>query len=165
MEKPTKVIEKIDLDVEPDVEDILRPSELPVPSMPNGLANPQKSDEKPVVTNDDMVDMYKKIFAYVEDDRKEAGDVFQTLFDMVINDGDASHSTKEVMSQMLKLKADSTDKMTKIMDLLMRYILKDKDTFPRYMNSSVQQENNIIFKGSSKRAFLDKMEKAKTRKA
>lgn len=156
-----KKVEKIDMELEPEIEDVLRPSELPVPSMNVGLPQNVK-EENPVVTNDDMIEMYKKIFSFVEEDRKESGELFETLKDMAINDGDASHSTKEAMIQALRIKVESSDKATKVMDLLMRYILKDRDTFPRYL--AANQENNIIFKGGSKRSFLEKLEKQKSRK-
>jgi hypothetical protein len=161
MSNHTKTVEKVELELEPEIEDVLRPSEMPIPAMNMNLAAPQK-EEKPIVTNDDMVDMYKKIFNFCEEDRNEAGDLHNTLKDMVMNDGDASHSTKEAMIQALRIRCESTDKMTKVMELLMRYVLKDRDTFPRYLAQN--QENNIIFKGGSKRQFLEKLEKNKSRK-
>jgi hypothetical protein len=163
MTNHTKTVEKVDVELEPEVEDVLRPSELPLPAMNVGLpAQAPGKEEKPLVTNDEMVDMYKKIMNHCEDDRNEANDLFQCLKDMVINDGDASHSTKEAMIQSLRIRCETTDKQTKVMDLLMRYILKDRDTFPRYL--AANQENNIIFKGGSKRSFLEKLEKQKARK-
>lgn len=149
------------IEIEPEIEDILRPSELPIPSMNVGLPS-ERTEDKPIVSNDDMAVMYKKIFAYCEEDRTDAGELFNVLKDMVINDGDASHSTKEAMIQALRIRMESSDKMTKVMELLMRYILKDRDTFPRYL--AANQENNIIFKGGSKRSFLEKLEKNKSRK-
>lgn len=157
MSNPTKAVE---LDVEPEVEDILRPSELPVPTM-NVNLQPQK-DENPVVTNGEMIVLYKKILSFVEDDRKDSDEVFRTFLDMAVNDGDASAPTKEAMVQLLKIRTDSTDKMTKIMDLLMRYVLKERDTFPKFLAQS--QENHIIFKGGGKRSFLEKLEQSKARK-
>lgn len=162
MANHTKTVEKVDMEIEPEIEDVLRPSELPVPSMNVGVNQASSKEENPVVTNDDMIDMYKKIFSFIEEDRKESGDLFDTLKDMAINDGDASHSTKEAMIQALRIRVESSDKATKVMDLLMRYILKDKDTFPRYL--AANQENNIIFKGGSKRSFLEKLEKQKPRR-
>lgn len=152
-----KQAEKVEL--EPEVEDILG-AEVPIPSMNVNLKQPE--DKNPLITNDEMVVFYKKILSYCEEDRTEASDAFKTFMDMAINDGDASHSTKECMVQLLKIRTESTDKMTKVMDLLMRYILKERDTFPRYL--AANQENNIIFKGDSKRSFLEKIEKQKARK-
>lgn len=162
MANHTKTIEKVEL--EPEIEDILRPSELPIPSMNVEMSATQSTkEEKPLITNDEMVEMYKKIFDHCEEDRKEADELFQSLKDMVVNDGDANHSTKEAMIQSLRIRCESADKETKIMDLLMRYILKDRDTFPRYLAQN--QENNIIFKGgNSKRSFLENLGKQKARK-
>lgn len=161
MPNHTKTIEKVEIEMEPEIEDVLRPSEMPIPSMNVNLPAPQK-EEKPIVTNDEMVDMYRKIITHCEEDRNEANDLFQALKDMVINDGDASHSTKEAMIQSLRIRCEAAEKETKVMDLLMRYVLKDRDTFPRYL--AANQENNIIFKGGSKRQFLEKIEKQKSRK-
>lgn len=160
MVKPTKTVDA-EIELEPEIEDILRPSELPVPSM-NVVAQSPVKEEKPLTTNEEMIEMYKKIMHHCDADREEANSLFHDLKDMVINDGDASHSTKEAMMQALRIRCEATDKETKIMDLLMRYILKDRDTFPRYL--AANQENNIIFKGGSKRSFLEKLEKQKARK-
>lgn len=157
MDNITKTAE---IESEMEIEDILRPSELPMPSV--NISQPIAREENPLITNDEMKDIYKKLFSYCEEDRKDADEAFRTFLDMAVNDGDASHSTKETMVQLLKIRADSTDKMTKVMDLLMRYILKDKDTFIPYKN--ISQENNIVFKNGSKRSFLEKLEKQKIRK-
>lgn len=151
----------VEVEMEPEVEDILRPSELPIPSMTVEVQKNTK-DENPLVTNEEMVDMYKKIISHCEEDRQEAKELYNDLKDMVVNDGDASHSTKEAMLQALRIRCEAADKETKVMDLLMRYILKDRDTFPRYL--AANQENNIVFKGGSKRSFLERLEKNKARK-
>lgn len=161
MSNHTKSKEIDQVELEPEVEDVLRPSELPLPSMSANI-QPAAKEETPVVTNVDMIDIYKKIFAFCEEDRGEANDLFQCLKDMVINDGDAAPATKEAMIQALRIRCETSDKMTKVMDLLMRYVLKDRDTFPRYLAQN--QENKIIFKGDSKRSFLEKLEKQKSRK-
>lgn len=153
---------KIDeVELEPEIEDVLRPSEMPLPAL-NVNMPPAQKEETPVICNDEMTDMYKKIFSFCEDDRSEANDLFQTLKDMALNDGDASQATKEAMIQALRIRCESSDKMTKVMDLLMRYILKDRDTFPRYL--AANQENKFIFNGGSKRTFLEKLDKQKARK-
>jgi hypothetical protein len=163
MANHTKTVEKVELELEPEIEDVLRPSEMPLPALNVNIPQQGVKEENPLVTNDEMAEMYKKIFAYSEKDREDAGELFNTLKDMAINDGDASHSTKEAMIQALRIRCESADKMTKVMDLLMRYILKDRDTFPRYL--AANQENNIIFKGGgSKRSFLEKLEKQKARR-
>jgi hypothetical protein len=162
MSNHTKTVDKVEIETEPEIEDVLRPSELPIPSMNLGAVQ-QTKDEKPLTTNEEMIEMYKKIINHCDEDRQEANSLFQDLKEMVINDGDASHSTKEAMMQALRIRCEAADKETKVMDLLMRYILKDKDTFPRYL--AANQENNIIFKGNaSKRSFLEKLEKQKSRK-
>jgi hypothetical protein len=79
---------------------------------------------------------------------------------MVLNDGDASSATKEAMVNVLKSKADITDKMAKIADLMTRIKLKDKDTFPRYL--AAHQHNNVtIESNNTKRDILKALQAAK----
>lgn len=121
-------------------------------------AKSQNTDEKAVINNDQMVNLYQEILNYCRDDRKDADGAFKDFMDMIVNNGDATSSTKEAMVQLLRIRVEATDKMTKVMDLLMRYVLKDKDTFPRYL--AANQENNIIVKGkSNRRSFLEKLGK------
>jgi hypothetical protein len=67
---------------------------------------------------------------------------------MVLNDGDASSASKEAIVNLLKIKSDTSDKMTKVADLMTRIKLKDKDTFPRYL--AAQQNNKVIIEGSKR---------------
>jgi hypothetical protein len=80
---------------------------------------------------------------------------------MVVNDGDATSSSKEAMVQLLRVRVEATDKMTKVMDLLMRYVLKERDTFPKFL--SVNQENNITNNTkttkTNRRSLLEKLAK------
>lgn len=121
---------------------------------------PKKDEEVVLVKNETMINLYNEILEHCREDRKDADGAFKTFLEMVVNDGDATSSSKEAMVQLLRVRVEATDKMTKVMDLLMRYVLKDRDTFPKYLNAN--QENNITIKTkSTKRNFLEKLEKAK----
>lgn len=121
---------------------------------------PKKEEEVVLVKNEQMINLYNEILDHCREDRKDADGAFKTFLEMVVNDGDATSSSKEAMVQLLRVRVEATDKMTKVMDLLMRYVLKDRDTFPKYLNAN--QENNITIKTkSSKRSFLEKLEKVK----
>lgn len=131
-----------------------------IPSMNVNISQPisKKEEEKTVIKNEEMVTLYKEILDYCRKDRQDADDAFKTFVEMVVNEGDATSSSKEAMVNLLKTKIEATGQMTKVMDLLMRYVLKDRDTFPRYL--AANQENNIIVKsGNKKRSFLEKIEK------
>lgn len=120
----------------------------------------KKDEEVVLVKNEAMIALYEEILGHCREDRKDADSAFKSFLDMVLNDGDATSSSKEAMVQLLRVRVEATDKMTKVMDLLMRYVLKDRDTFPKYL--AAKQENNIVIKDkSTKRSFLEKLEKQK----
>jgi cellobiose-specific phosphotransferase system component IIA len=151
MSSETKVSSKVVQVIESNTNDDIMPSlNVNVPQ--------KKEEERTVIKNEEMVTLYKEILDYCRKDRQDADDAFKTFLEMVVNEGDATSSSKEAMVNLLKTKVEATDKMTKVMDLLMRYVLKDRDTFPRYL--AANQENNIIVKGGNKkRSFLEKIEK------
>lgn len=80
---------------------------------------------------------------------------------MVINDGDASSASKEAIVNLVKIKSDTADKMSKVADLMTRIKLKDKDTFPRYL--AAQQNNKVVIEGS-KRDLLKSISKIANKK-
>ena len=80
---------------------------------------------------------------------------------MIINDGDASSASKEAIVNLLKIKSDTSDKMSKVADLMTRVKLKEKDTFPRYL--AAQQNNKVVIEGS-KRDLLKSISKITNKK-
>jgi len=82
---------------------------------------------------------------------------------MVINEGDATSASKEALVNLVKIKSETADKMTKIADLMTRIKLKERDTFPRYL--AAQQKNTIqISSSSSDRDLIKKIERAAKKK-
>jgi len=82
-----------------------------------------------------------------------------------MNDGDATSSTKEALVNLIKIKSDMSDKMSKVADLMTRIKLKERDTFPKYLAA---QQNNTINIGNngnnSRRSLIEALNKAKTKK-
>jgi hypothetical protein len=146
---------------EPIVHIIDAPTETPVPQVNINLPVAQKKEEIVLVQNEQMIDLYNEILGQCREDRKDADGAFKTFLDMVVNDGDATSSSKEAMVQLLRVRVEATDKMTKVMDLLMRYVLKERDTFPKFL--SVNQENNITNNTkttkTNRRSLLEKLAK------
>jgi hypothetical protein len=131
-----------------------------LPQMNVNMQAPKKDEEIVLIKNEQMIALYNEILDNCREDRKDADSAFKTFLDMVVNDGDPSSSSKEAMVQLLRVRIESTDKMTKVMDLLMRAVLKEKDSFPKYMNA--HQENHVTIKTkASKRDFLEKLQKSK----
>src|SRR4051812_34274849 len=116
--------------------------EVSLPSMTANISAPEKSLEPPVVDNSKMVKIYEEILQYCKEDRIEADSAYKTFMEMVMNEGESSSSAKELIGQLLRLKHETTNNMVKVMDLLMRVILKGTDTYKPYLNQ--HQENKVI---------------------
>lgn len=82
---------------------------------------------------------------------EQVDDVLRTFLDMVVNEGDASSSSKEALVNLIKIKSDFADKKIKVLDLSMRAYLRDRDTFPKYLSAT---QNNITIKGNNLRDIL-----------
>ncbi len=74
-----------------------------------------------------------------------------------MNDGDATSASKEALVNLIKVKSETADKMTKVLDLATRIKLK-KDHFPAYLNA--KQENTItIGDNGAKRELIRQVKK------
>jgi len=139
------------------VEIVEAATEVNLPSMSVSVGAIQtKEDQLPVITNDKMISLYSEILDYIRDDRKEASEAYDMIKNMVVNEGDATEGSKEAMVNMLKLRHETSDKMTRVMDLLMRVILKDRSTYQPFLN----QENKIIINAKQQRntrSFIEKL--------
>ena len=64
---------------------------------------------------------------------------------------------------LIKIKVDMTDKMSKVADMMTRVKLKEKDTFPKYL--ATNQNNTInINESGSRRNLIEAINKAKNNK-
>jgi len=114
-----------------------------------------------IVKDEDVIGLYDEILQNCRKDRESVGEVLANFLDMVMNEGDASSSSKEAIVNLLKINTDVNDKMSKIADLRTRMKLKEKDTFPRYL--AAQQNNKVVIEGS-KREMLKTISKLAQRK-
>lgn len=136
--------------------------EMLLPSMNVGQELMPLIEEKECIIKDEtLVDLYGEILNNAREDRGKVDEILSTFLEMVINDGDASSASKEAIVNLMKIKADQADKMTKIADLMTRIKLKDKDTFPRYL--AAQQNNKVVIEGS-KRDLLKSISKIANKK-
>lgn len=132
---------------------------MPTMNVNPALPAPQP-EEKCIIEDEKILGLYEEILNNQREDRKQHDEILVQLINMVLNDGDASSATKEAMVNVLKSKADITDKMAKIADLMTRIKLKDKDTFPRYL--AAHQHNNVtIESNNTKRDILKALQTAK----
>lgn len=136
--------------------------EMLLPSMNVGKQFIPPIEEKECIVKDDtLMDLYGEILTNCRDDRTKVDEILGTFLEMVINDGDASSASKEAIVNLVKIKSDTADKMSKVADLMTRIKLKDKDTFPRYL--AAQQNNKVVIEGS-KRDLLKSISKIANKK-
>ena len=136
--------------------------EILLPSMNVGKELTAINNEKECIIGDStLVGLYDEILSNCRDDRTKVDEVLSTFLEMVINDGDASSASKEAIVNLIKIKSDTSDKMSKVADLMTRIKLKEKDTFPRYL--SAQQNNKVVIEGS-KRDLLKSINKLANKK-
>ena len=119
----------------------------------------QKYEEGDLVADSMVLGVYAEIMNNVRKDREEIDEVLGKFSDMVINEGDATTSSKEALVNLLKMKTDQSDKMTKIADLMTRVKLKEKDT-SRFVTKQDGTVINIGNTGTSKRALLEQINEA-----
>lgn len=89
--------------------------------------------------------MFDSIISDIDKDRGETDDILKKFLEMVMNEGDASGSSKEAVVNLIKTKSDLSDKKIKLVDLAMRAYLKEANTFPKYLAAT--QNNKITIQG------------------
>jgi len=136
-----------------DVEDL-----LPTMNVSNKMV---EQEQMSIVADDDILGLYKEILKNCRSDREGIDEVLVNFINMVMNDGDASSASKEAIVNLLKVKTDTSDKMSKIADLMTRIKLKERDTFPRYLAA---QQNNKVYIEGSKREMIKSLNKLAQRK-
>lgn len=157
--------------VEPDViieteefakefDDVQLEDLMPNMSSMSAVSEMIEPERECIVKDEEVLELYDEILQNCRKDRESVGEVLTNFMDMVMNEGDASSSSKEAIVNLLKINSDVNDKMAKIADLRTRMKLKEKDTFPRYLAA---QQNNVVIEGS-KREMLKTISKLSQRK-
>ena len=154
--------QNIDTDI---IDQLTKDVDNVVPQLNIGMQENHMSDVSNIVKDEELVEMYKDIIGYIKDDRYQIDTYIDNFANMVMNDGDATSSTKEALVNLIKIKSDMSDKMSKVADLMTRIKLKERDTFPKYLAA---QQNNTINIGNngnnSRRSLIEALNKAKTKK-
>lgn len=113
-----------------------------------------------IVSDGDLVNIYDDIVNMVKKDRNEVDEVLANFINMVMNEGDGSTASKEAIVNLLKMKMDSADKLSKVADLKTRVKLKERSTFPAYL---AQHNTYNLGDKLDKRAMLEQLNKAKVK--
>jgi len=148
--------QEVQIEQEPDLESV-------IPSMNVSLPSPPVDGEKQALVSEDMLlGIYSEILGNLREDRAEMGGYVTNLADMVFNDNDGDFHSKEALVNLIKTKSEIGDKMAKIADLMTRVVLKERDTFPRYL--AAHQNNTINIGNSDKRELLKQIDRLQQKK-
>lgn len=131
-----------------------------IPSL-NVSSTPAIPKEDNIISDDAMLGIYGKILDQIDKDRTEVDDYIGKFANMIMNDGDATTSSKEALVNLIKLKVDAADRMSKVAELMTR--VKLKDPFPKYL--AAHQNNTInISDNRARQALLRAIDKAQKKK-
>lgn len=165
-------IEKIDVEIVNEVDEVDEIDEFDgldeididmlIPNMNIGNNIIEQEEKDCFIKDEALLGLYDEILGNCRDDRNKVDEILSNFLEMVMNDGDASSASKEAIVNLMKIKSDSADKMSKIADLKTRIKLKDKDTFPRYL--AAQQNNKVVIEGS-KRDLIKSINKMTNKKS
>jgi hypothetical protein len=125
-----------EVDLEISTEDI----EGMVPQM-NVSVPDQPKNESMLITDDQYLGLLDEILSSIREDRKQVSDYIDNFADMVMNDGDATTSTKEALVNLVKVKTDLQDKMLKTADLMTRLKMKNTYAYSGPHLNAMQQNN------------------------
>jgi len=119
-----------------DLGELVPPMNFNVPEQPKDVAH--------LITDQQYLGVLDEILTNVREDRKQVSEYIDTIANMVINDGDATTSSKEALVNLVKVKTDLQDKMLKAAELMTR--LKSKNTYAysgAHLNAMQQNNFNI----------------------
>jgi len=129
------------------------------------LNKEEKPQELSLISDESLLGVYGEILDNLRDDRSQVSGLVDTFSNMVLNDGDASTSSKEALVNLLKTKIEASDKMAKIADLMTRIKLKQPDTYQPWMGKSKDKGGNTIniydSSGINRKSLMEKIQKGK----
>lgn len=123
---------------------------------------PDKQPEDNLIPDEVWLGMCSEIMENLRQDRQEIDEVKNNFVEMVINEGDSTSASKEALTKLIELKTGVSEKMTRVLDLVTRVKMKEKDTFPRYL--AAHQNNTINIADGSKRELIKQIQKYQKKK-
>lgn len=123
-----------DLSLDDDFDDMLPQMNVSVPTDPT-------KDAAQLISDDQYLGVLDEIMNNIREDRKQVSDYIDNFADMVINDGDATTSTKETLVGLVNIKTGLQDKMLKAADLMTRLKLKNAYAHSGPHLNAMQQNN------------------------
>lgn len=130
---------------------------LPALDTGSGLLAEIPPDSHQIVQGDQLIGYYTEILHDIKEDRDEVSKILDNFNDMLVNQGDATHSTKEALVNLVKIKSEIADKKTRVLDLLLRSFNRDR-SIPGYIAKNMQ----VNIDNSSKRNLLTRLDEEET---
>lgn len=116
------------------VENLLPPMNISVPQN-------QSQENNHLISDEQYLNVIDEIMVNMREDRKQVSEFIDTFANMVLNDGDATTSSKEALVNLVKTKVDIQDKMLKAADLMTRLKLKNTYAYSGPHLNALQQNN------------------------
>ena len=108
----------------------------------NGLVPVQQESVSNLIKDEELLKDFAKIEKNIDDNNIELDHYISTFYDLVINE-DSSSACKEALVNLIKLKNENSDRLTKVVELKTRIKVKDNG-FPRFLaNNSNNKTINI----------------------
>lgn len=131
-----------------------------IPKMDLNL--PEIAEPENLISDESLLGVYDEVLGNLRRVEVEVDGVLNPLIEMVIQQGDATSSSKEAMVNLLKSKIDIANSMSKVADLMTRVKLKETNSFPKYLAAHQNNTINISAKPKmNKRALLEKLNREK----
>lgn len=154
-EEQSKIIEP------PDMEQF----ESLIPSM-NVTLPEQPKDVTMLISDAKYLDFMEELANDIKQDRKEVSGFIDEFAEMVINGGDSTTASKEALVNLLKIKTDLSDKMSKVADLMTRLKIKNTYAYSGAHLNALQTNTINIESGSefNRRELIKKIQKVNKKK-
>lgn len=123
---------------------------------------PVQEKELSLVSDESLLGVYGEIMENLRDDRSQVSALVDTFSNMVLNDGDSSTASKEALVNLLKTRIETSDKMTRIADLMTRIKLKQPDTYQPWMGKGKEKGNTINIydaSGINRKSLMERIQK------
>jgi hypothetical protein len=124
--------------------------------------SPLQEKEMSLISDGSLLGIYGEIMDNLRDDRSQVSTLVDTFSNMVLNDGDSSTASKEALVNLLKTRIETSDKMTKIADLMTRIKLKQPDTYQPWMGKGKEKGNTINIydaSGINRKSLMERIQK------
>lgn len=125
----------------------------------------QENTQDVLISDEKYLSVMNNILNEIRDDRKQVDNYIDNFAEMVMNDGDATTSSKEALVNLVKIKTDLQDKMLKAADLMTRIKLKNPYAYSGPHLNALQQNININSENElNKKELIKAINQAKKRK-